>query len=144
MVTKEKGRDKEHMGPQRTKSKCVLKHIRRWTGSYCFVFLFFLFIYFRVGKGRREGEKPQCVDASRAPPGPQPRHVPGLGIKPATLCFTGRCSIHRVTPAMAVSFCLKYNIFIFRISQLDSVEVIPVWGPGGHMPSSLHRARSGC
>ena len=51
----------------------------------------------------REGEKDQCVGdtvtgcLSHAPkerPGPQPRHVPWLEIKPATLWFAGWCSIH--------------------------------------------------
>ena len=35
-------------------------------------------------------------------PGPQPRHVPWLGIKPATLRFTGWHSIHWITPARAI------------------------------------------
>ena len=34
-------------------------------------------------------------------PGPQPRHVPWLGIEPATLWFTAWCSIHWATPARA-------------------------------------------
>ena len=34
-------------------------------------------------------------------PGPQPKHVPGLGIKPATLWFAGRHSVHWATPARA-------------------------------------------
>ena len=63
-------------------------------------FFFFktLFIYF-LEKGReseREGEKHQCVVASHMPPywgpGPQTRNVPWLGIKLATLWFTGRHS----------------------------------------------------
>ena len=32
-------------------------------------------------------------------PGLQPRHVPWLGVKLATLWFTGLCSIHWATPA---------------------------------------------
>ena len=51
----------------------------------------------REGK-KKEGEKHQCVVASHAPPhqgpGPQPRHVPPLGIEPATFQFTGQCSTH--------------------------------------------------
>ena len=43
-------------------------------------------------------------------PGPQPRHVPWLGIKPATLWFTVCHSIHWVTPAKA-SFFLFYFFF---------------------------------
>ena len=52
------------------------------------------FIYFlEMGReGGREGEKHQCVVASCVPlhwgPGPQPRPVPWLGIKLATLWFT--------------------------------------------------------
>ena len=41
---------------------------------------------------------------SRVPtwgPGPQPRHVPWLGIEPATLWFAGWHSIHWATPARA-------------------------------------------
>ena len=49
------------------------------------------FIYlFLEGKDGREGEKYQCVVLSRGPhwgSGLQPRHVPWLGIEPATLWF---------------------------------------------------------
>ena len=45
-------------------------------------------------EGEREGEKHQCVVASHMVPtggrGPQPRHVPWLGIEPATLWFAAR------------------------------------------------------
>ena len=42
-----------------------------------------------------------CGYFSHAPywgPGPQPRHVPWLGIEPATLWFTGQHSVHWATP----------------------------------------------
>ena len=66
-----------------------------------FTFLFFLNpIYLFLEREReveREGEKHQCVVASLMSPhwepGPEPRHVPRLGIKPATLWFAGWCSI---------------------------------------------------
>ena len=45
-------------------------------------------------------------------PGPQPRHVPWLGIELVTLWFTGWCSIHWATPARAK--CLYF--------------IIPKWG----------------
>ena len=53
-----------------------------------------------------------CDCHSHAPywgPGPQPRHVPWLGIKPVTFWFAGRHSIHRATPARAqhVAFCFN-------------------------------------
>ena len=45
-----------------------------------------------------------CSCLSHAPyrgPGPQPRHVPWLGIEPTTLWFAGLDSIHWATPARA-------------------------------------------
>ena len=57
------------------------------------------FIYLFLEKrreGEREGEKHQCVVASRTPPtgpGRQSGHVPGLGMRLATLWFSGRHSI---------------------------------------------------
>ena len=63
-----------------------------------------------------------CGCLSRAPywgPGLKPRHVPWLGIKPATLCFTGRHPIHWATPARTSS-C------IFTGSPVDP-QTITVW-----------------
>ena len=64
-----------------------------------------LFTYLFVGRGRegdREGEKHQCVVASHAPLTGDLAGNPGicsrLGIKPATLWFTGQHSIHWATP----------------------------------------------
>ena len=54
-----------------------------------------------------------CGCLSHAPhnrePGPQPSHVPRLGIKPATLWFAGQHSIHWAIPARAadISLCVK-------------------------------------
>ena len=74
------------------------------------VVLFFLrffkkdFIYFfrkRKGQEKRR-ETLMCGCLLYTPywgPGPQPRHVPWLGIEPATLWFTGLHSIHWATPA---------------------------------------------
>ena len=79
---------------------------------------FYLFFRERGRKGEREGKKHQCVVASHAPPywgpGPQPRHVPWLGIGPATLCFADPCSIPWTTPARAESSIFKIakrNVF---------------------------------
>ena len=46
---------------------------------------------------------------NRLPLGPslQPRHVPWLGIEPATLWYTGQHSIHWATPARAAINVLK-------------------------------------
>ena len=80
------------------------------------LFLKILFIYFwREGKGgrKRERETSMCGCLSRAlhwEPGLQPRCVPWLGIKPATLWFTARHSIHWATPARATSSSLNENV----------------------------------
>ena len=66
-----------------------------------------LFTYFeREGKGgrKRGRETETCGCLSHTPhqePGLQPRHVPWLAIKPATLWFPGQRSIHWATPARA-------------------------------------------
>ena len=59
-----------------------------------------------MGERRRERNKTQtpicCL--SHTPswgPGPQPRHVPWLGIKPVTFRFRNQCSMHWATPARA-------------------------------------------
>ena len=85
-----------------------------WLASvlFCFVFLKILFIYFRQRgreKWRREGEMERHLNVWLPVthpllgtwPGPQPRHVPQPGIKPATLWLTGWRSIHLAIPARA-------------------------------------------
>ena len=84
-------------------------------------FSYFVLFIFREkeGKGKqlslREGEKQRLPEIhwsligylSHTPnwgPGPQPRHVPWLGIELATLWFTGWRSIHWATPAREVFF----------------------------------------
>ena len=79
-----------------------------WPGLYL---SFFFKKYFKKfillldrGEGREKGrETSMCGCLSCAPwgLGPQPRHVPWLGIEPATLWFTGRHSTHWATPARA-------------------------------------------
>ena len=80
---------------------------------------FYLFIFTERG---REGERERNIDvreihllvASRTPPTEDltcnPRHVPWLGIEPATLQFTDWHSIHWATPARAS------NVFIYAYS----------------------------
>ena len=68
--------------------------------------------------------------------GPQPRHVPWLGIEPATLWFTGLHSIHSATPTRALVHSHMYGFFTlivednYRMLLLDEwaekVEKIPV------------------
>ena len=67
-------------------------------------------------EGKEEREKHQCMVASRVPPtrrpGQKPRHVPWLGMEPATLWFTGWHSIHWATPARAQFILNKWNNFL--------------------------------
>ena len=66
---------------------------------------FYLFIFRkRGGEGKRGRETSMCGCLLHAPswgPGRQPRHVPWLGIKPVTLWFAGRPSVHWATAARA-------------------------------------------
>ena len=74
----------------------------------------YLFIFReRRRKGKREGVKHRCMRDTSVGcpshtlnwiPGPQPRHVLGLGIEPATFQLTGRHSVHWATPARAISW----------------------------------------
>ena len=71
---------------------------------FIFQFSFFFkksFIYFwERGEGRERNTNVWLpLRWPRWEPGPQPRHVPWLGIQPATLWFTGWHSIQRATPA---------------------------------------------
>ena len=74
--------------------------------------IFYLFIFIeRRREGEREGEKHQCVrdtpigHLSHTPnwgPGPQPRHVPWLGMDLMTFRFAGQHSVYLATPARAL------------------------------------------
>ena len=55
-------------------------------------------------------------------PGPQPRHVPWMGIKLVTLWFTGWHSVHWATPARPLFSFLN---FIFFVDTTD----IPIYPP---------------
>ena len=76
---------------------------------------FFSFFLEREGKGsRKERETSMCGCPSYAPycgHGPQPWHVPWLGIKPATLWFASQHSIHWATPARARYCFLSHWVF---------------------------------
>ena len=74
------------------------------TFFYFWIFFFKDFIYFLERRGERKRETSMCGCLSRAPhwgPGPQPRHMPWLGIEPATPWFTGRHWFHWATAARA-------------------------------------------
>ena len=61
--------------------------------NFFFFLGFYLFIFGE--RGRREGEKHQCIIASHSPP---------LGTQPMTQAFSVPHSIHRATPARARNF----------------------------------------
>ena len=89
-----------------------------------------------------------CGCLSHAPcwgPGQQPRHVPWLGIKPATLCFTGQHSIHWAYQPGPSFFIFKVERLIFssKLNPLsffnfitDIVADVPIFS---HFPY-LHSA----
>ena len=81
-------------------------------GGVYFLDIIYLFLE-RGREGGREGEKHQCVVFHTHPTGDldlQPRHVPWLRIEPATLWFTGQCSIHWATPSRAIYFIAEQRI----------------------------------
>ena len=86
------------------------KHHINFLIQYYFLILFFgrFYLFLERGKGgrKRSRETSICGCLSCAPywgPGLQPRHVPWLGIQPASLRFVGRHSVCWATPARATS-----------------------------------------
>ena len=63
---------------------------------------FYVFIFRERGrKGKKEGEEHRYVREASTGPGPQPRHVPCLGIKPVTFRLVGWTLTYWVTPVRA-------------------------------------------
>ena len=90
---------------------------------YCLSYLLmyaFIYVCFRgrEREGEREGEKQSVckryihwlplTPSQLGEPGPQPRHVPWLGIEPVTFWFSGRRSVHWATPARAKVFSKNF------------------------------------
>ena len=107
------------LGCSGTGSECKCGYSEDKLGNLAPQIVFFkiLFIYFRQrGMGEeRQGNinvwLPLACSLLGTWPGPQPRHVPWVGIKLATLWFEGRYSIHWATPARALQilfWSLKY------------------------------------
>ena len=71
--------------------------------SFFFFFLrFYSFIFREWVRERRDTTMCGCLSlATYWGPGPQPRHVPRLGIEPATPQFAGQHSTHWATAARA-------------------------------------------
>ena len=82
---------------------CVLGTVVGMSHMYSFFFKDFILFIFREREAReKEKETSMCGCLLHTPyqgPGLQPRHVPWLGIEPATLWFAGWNSIHWARPA---------------------------------------------
>ena len=90
-----------------------LFHIQLWNTSLSSLFFFFKILFIFRERGR-EGEKiSMCgclLHTLNGGPGPQCKHMPWLGIEPATFQFTGRHSLHWATPARAFLAFLKIKL----------------------------------
>ena len=102
------------------------RHISCLIPAFLF-FRDFIYLFLEVGReGERKGEKHQGVVASRAPPtrdlACNPGMCPRLGIKPATLWFTGQHSVHWATQARTDScFSCRTPASIFSIMDYSLI-----------------------
>ena len=88
-----------------------IKILCGFTLRFFFFFKDYLLIFRERGRERKKGRETMCgclSCSSNWGPGLQPRHVPWLGIEPATLWFTGRwtsgySSTHWAIPARATT-----------------------------------------
>ena len=72
-----------------------------------------------------------CIShASNWEPGPQPRHLPCVGIKPATLWFAGQHSIHWAIPA-------KVFLFLTLLFIVDTITDVLIFSPFAHLHPAL-------
>ena len=89
-----------------------------------FFFKGFIYLFLETGEGREKGRETSiCGCLSRAPywgPGPQPKHVPWLGIELVALWFTGEHPIHWATPARDNPCFSRVNC-ILKIKLYNSI-----------------------
>ena len=90
----------------------------------------YLFFRERGREGEQEGEKHQCVRDSSTSclshtpncgPGPPLRHVPQLGIEPATFQLGGLHLIQWATPASTIVFFL--NLFTYWFERERNIDL---------------------
>ena len=87
------------------------------------------YLFLERGEGR-EKERERNINGClfHAPdqgPGPQPRHVPWLGIEPVILWFAGPHSVHWATPARAIwTPVTLQNIAILLFKVLLSIYIV--------------------
>ena len=114
------------------------------TFFYFWIFFFKDFIYFLERRGERKRETSMCGCLSCTSywgPGLQPRHMPWLGIEPATLWFAGLHSIHWATTARATSehFCSSQGFLCEGSSSfIDAVAQAPYSVLQQHFATGLH------
>ena len=116
-----------------------------WAISRSWLFYFLKdFIYLFIFTERGRATSTSCL--SHPPnwgPGKQPRHVPWLGIEPATCWFAGWCPSHWATPARAILAILNnaaMNIWVhtfFLIGVLGFLGYISGSGITGSKGSSI-------
>ena len=114
--------------PQKTKNGTALWPSNSTAGI--------IYLFLDRGEGREQGtETSTCGCLSHAPywrPGPQPRHVTWLGIKPVTFRFTGWHSVHWAR-APSLYFCLRpwrdNNDFPIGLVHLSSLPSSHPQGP---------------
>ena len=92
-------------------------------------FKYFIYLFLDRGKGgrKRGRETSMCGCLSHHPswgPGPQPRHVPWLGIEPVTLWFTGQHLVYWTTLVKAATSVLTQNITFWGMIQQITVLTV--------------------
>ena len=105
-------------------------------------FSFKILFIFREGKGgRKRGRKTSMcgclLHALNWGPDLQPRHVPPLGIEPATLWFAGQHSIHWATPARATFIYLFYYVLLTMLLQLSYFPLFIPLHPAHPLPPAF-------
>ena len=112
------------------KVQCLYNNITKMVALTWNLYNFFEdFIYFFLERGEeREKERERNINVWEIPgcflhtpnwgPGLKPRHVPWLGIEPATFRFTGWISIHWATPPRAET----YLILLISVTPINFLK----------------------
>ena len=135
-----------------------------WAFEIPFLFYFlkgFIYLFLESGDGReKESERNINVWLPLTYPlmgiWTPNKHVPWLGIEPATLCFTGLCSIHWATPARTLFYfslnllgwhwliiLYRLQVYIFKICllimllQLSHFRPFTQLHPVHHLPPTF-------
>ena len=104
------------------------KRLFRYSPNFLIDVIYFIFRERKGGRKRRR-ETSMCGCLSHTPywgHGLQLRHVPWLGIKPATLWFAGWHSIHRPTPARASSSHFLMDCLFLLLSRMSTLYILEI------------------